>query len=85
MYPIKNVTSEKIARDLLKSLALQLERPAHGDRNKALYNLLALAKSKPSLKEDISKQVGSFTRYLYKNSILSNIKDPAKELLELIK
>jgi len=69
---------------IINSLALQLERPSHGDRNKAIYGLLKIAKSDASLIPKIKEHAIKEISHIAKHSILSNVRDPAIELSKLI-
>jgi len=83
LHFVSTIRSNDVKSALVRVFLIQLERPFHGDRNKALYALLELARtSKKTAKEILSlgeKQI----KYLRDQSILSNIKGPAAELLKM--
>jgi len=69
---------------LIDALAIQLDRPSHGDRNKALYALVPIAKRHPSLASYLKEKVGKTAKDIAERSRLENIVDPARELLKII-
>lgn len=79
-----NGIDPKIMSDVIDSLALQLERPSHGDRNKAIYNVLHLLQSYPEIAPYVKRVALRQIRCLAEDSILFNVKDPAVEVLKLI-
>ena len=62
----------------------RIQRPSHGDRNKGLYNLLVIAQAWPEDRAHIREAGGETLRYLADNSIVFNVRDPARELLALV-
>lgn len=81
MHFVGEVPSKRKLRKVIDSLLLQLDRPSFGDRNKALFNLVEILKSKPQLVSYIRKSGLPLIRYLAENSILSNVSGPAKDIL----
>ena len=80
---------EKIMNSLdrqkvIDHLLLQLDRPSHGDRNKAIYNLLMMIKKFPEDSAYIKEKGLRLITYISQASVLSNVRDPALEILTLI-
>lgn len=75
-----------IKHPLIKSLLVQLDRPSHWDRNKAIYCLLGIAQRSGFLDRQYIKERGSklFER-LAATSLMPNVRDPALMLLALLK
>ena len=80
----KDVTDKSLRIELVATFLFQLERPSHGDRNKALYCLLSLATHHPHVRPFMNAIGGEKIRVIAAKSILSNVKEPAEELLKLL-
>jgi hypothetical protein len=72
-------------RQIVDQLKLQLQRPSHADRNKAIYSLLHVAQNKPDLRAYILETARPQIEQIQSQSILENVKGPAQELLTLLK
>lgn len=81
---VGEVHSDRRLKKVIDSILLQLNRTSHGDRNKALFNLIEIVRSKPALLAYIEKKGLSLIRYVAENSVLSNVAGPAKDLLSLM-
>jgi hypothetical protein len=81
---VGNVKSKRVRHHLIDAFVGQIERPSHGDRNKGLYNLLAIAKASPADRGYMRRHAGEPIRYLAQNSVVFNVQGPARELLALI-
>ncbi len=81
---VGKVGSKRLRRQLLDAFIFQIQRPGHGDRNKGLYDLLAMAKASPDDRAWIRRHGIEEIRYLAENSIIFNVKGPAEELLALV-
>lgn len=84
MHFSANVTSPVDQLKLVDRLLLQANRPSHGDRNKALYNLIELAQKHKPLRVYIKTGGEKLITYIAKTSVLSNVAGAAEELLKLI-
>lgn len=84
MHFLEKVHDPSARQPLIDQLLLQLDRPSHGDRNKAVYNLLIIAQKFPDDRSYIKTKGLSLIRYISGASILSNVKDPALQLLKLL-
>lgn len=83
MYHTKHVELQEIRYTFIDYLLMQLNKPYHSDRNKALYNLLSLAENFDDCKAYIKlKGLGSI-QSIAQTSILENILEPAQKLLTL--
>jgi hypothetical protein len=69
-------------KKLIEALAWQMRMPDHTDRNKALYAILHLLEEYPEDAEFVQQQAGITIRRLAKQSILSNVGETAKLILE---
>lgn len=78
------VTSKRLRHRMIDTFVRELDTPSHGDRNKGLYNLLAIAQARPDDHAYILDRGGDALRYLGENSILFNVQGPARDLLELL-
>lgn len=78
---VGKLQTEHELRHVIDSLLLQLDRPSHGDRNKALYNLLEILSSKPGMRSYVKKNGLSLIQYVADNSVLSNVSGAAKDLV----
>ena len=81
---VGKVRSKRLRRQLIDAFVFQIQRPGHGDRNKGLYDLLAMAKESPEDRWWIRRHGIEPIRYLARNSIVFNVKGPAEELLALV-
>ena len=84
LHYLDRVESESVRRALAAQLARQLTRPSHADRNKAVYGLLHLVEAWPGDAEGIDEATRETLRTIARDSVLSNVRDPAAELLERI-
>lgn len=85
MHFINWLPSPKDREVVIDRLLVQLDRPSHADRNKSIYNLLALAHAIPGDREYIRSKGISLIESIAKSSVLENVRDPAIELLAIIK
>jgi hypothetical protein len=69
---------------VINNLILQLDRPSHGDRNKALFNLFFIAQKFPEDLAYIKEKGLPLITYIADTSILSNVGETAKELLAIL-
>ena len=81
---VGEVKSKRVRHQLIDAFVRQIERPSHGDRNKGLYNLLAIAKASPADRDYIRRHAGEPVRYLAQNSVVFNVRGPARELVALV-
>ena len=81
---VDRVKKKSLRHDLIDAFVLQIQRPSHGDRNKGIYNLLEIAQKWPEDRAHIRNSGGATLRYLADNSIVFNVRDPARELLALV-
>ena len=78
------VDSAEVRSGVIRELAVQLRRPSHADRNKATYGLLHIAEAWPQDLPRIAELAGDTLRAIARDSILSNVRGPAEDLVELI-
>lgn len=78
------VKNNWVRKRVIRSLAVQLSRPSHMDRNKAVMGLLEIARVFPEDCKTIRRYAFDWIAKVANQSILSNVKDPAVTLLELI-
>ena len=81
---VDKLKSDSARHDMIDQLLLQLNRPSHGDRNKAIYNLLFLAQKFPQDSGYMKEKGLALIQYIAETSVLSNVRDPAKDLLKLL-
>jgi len=81
---VDRLQSQSARQELIDNLLLQLDRPSHGDRNKAIYNLLSIANTFESDRPYIRVKGHALIDYTAKTSILDNVRGPAADLLNLI-
>lgn len=84
LHYLGRVESAEVRRALIEQLARQLGRPSHADRNKAVYGLLHLVESWPEDARVVRHLAGAGLHELADRSILSNVGDPARQLLEIL-
>ena len=84
LHYLDRVESPEVRQELIRQFARQIERPSHTDRNKGTYGLLLLVQAWPDDAPAIEAAAGEALRYIARESILFNVRDPARELLELI-
>jgi hypothetical protein len=84
MHFSAQVTSKRLRHRMIDAFARQLDFPGHGDRNKGLANLMAIAQARPDDRGYILDHAGDSLRYLSENSILFNVQGPAHDLLALL-
>lgn len=82
LFYLDRVKSRDTLRSVIDALALQLSRPSHGDRNKALYGLESLLKGAPDLAPAVAEKAGPWLRRIAEQSVLENVGDVAKGLVE---
>jgi hypothetical protein len=82
LHYFDRVESAESRRQIIDAIIPQLSRPSHGDRNKAIYALSMLAEKDDDSLDYIMSKAGKQIRYIADNSILFNVRDPAKELLK---
>jgi hypothetical protein len=81
LFHLGRVEDRALLREVVVSLARQLARPSHGDRNKALYGLGAVLDAAPELAPFVEERAGPWLRRLAEQSVLSNVGGVAVELL----
>ncbi len=81
---VAKVKTKSLRHQLIDAFVEEIQRPSHGDRNKGLFDLLAIAKAWPADKAYIKRRGGAAIKYLEDNSILFNVQGAADELLELL-
>jgi hypothetical protein len=84
LHFVGDVKSKKLRHQLIDAFIFQIQRPGHGDRNKAVYSLLEIAKASPADRSYMRRHGGEPIRYLAENSVIFNVQGPAQELLALI-
>ncbi len=84
MHFVASVKDPRVLDAVVDSLVTQLDRPSHGDRNKALFNLVFLVKAHPEEAVRIREKAGPSLRYIAARSILPNVGPVAGELMKLI-
>lgn len=80
LFYLAGLRSAETRRAVLPSLARQLGRPSHGDRNKALYCLQAVLHGAPDLAPQIREAAGPWIDRIAKQSVLENVGGVAREL-----
>ncbi len=83
LHYMDRVESPEVRAELIGELARQLERPSHGDRNKACYGLLRLLEAWPDDARLVAQEAGDALRTIARDSILSNVREPAEQILAL--
>lgn len=81
---IDKVQSEQDRQSLIDHLFVQLDRPSHGDRNKAIYNLLFIAQKFPGDRPYIKEKGAALITSISQFSVLDNVRDPAIEVTKLL-
>lgn len=84
LHFVDKVKSQSERKGLIDKLLLQLDRPSHGDRNKAIYNLLYIGQRFPSDLRYIKDKGNLLIKYIAETSILENVRDPAVDLLKML-
>lgn len=74
------ITRAKPERKLIDALVLQMKRPSHTDRNKALSNLLSYLKANPSLVPYFKAIAKAELDHIAAMSVLPNVGGYAKEI-----
>jgi len=77
---VAKVPDKSLLPGVIDSLVVQLEYPSHGDRNKALYALLAIADNFQELHEYLRKTGQGPIERIAEQSILSNVGSVADDL-----
>ena len=80
LFYLSSVKSDEVRRAVVPSLARQLARPSHGDRNKALFCLKALLDGSPALAPLIREAAGPWIDRIAEQSVLENVGGVAREL-----
>lgn len=73
---------QRARRSVIDAMGWQLRRPGHGDRNKSIIALAELLKKFPQEREYIISNFGDDIRAIAEQSILSNVGDVAKNVLQ---
>ncbi len=84
LHYLDMVESPEVRTALIASLARQLRRPSHADRNKAVYGLLHIMQAFPADGPAIAAAAQEELRMLARDSVLFNVGDPARELIALL-
>ena len=84
VHYIDQVDSLETAEAITRSMYVQLRRPSHPDRNKSIYALLHLARANVQVRPFMLDLAGATIQRVADQSILSNVQDPALELIELL-
>ncbi len=84
LHFIDKVTVQTHRFGMIDNLLKQLDRPSHGDRNKAIYNLLIIATKFPEDRAYIKEHGLVLIDYIARESILSNVGALAVELQKLL-
>lgn len=84
LHYVDQVESAEVRRSVVDALARMLDRPSHGDRNKAVYGLLNIARAHPEDHANVLESAGEALARLAERSILPNVRDPARDLLALL-
>lgn len=84
IYALPHVEDRATLRALVDELAVQLTRPSHGDRNKAIYSLKAVLDKAPDLAPYVDEKAGEWIDRVAAQSILPNVGGTAKEVRELL-
>ena len=79
--PLDHIESDQTRRAIIDAIVPQLSWPSHADRNKALYALINISKDDRETREYILENARNQIQYIAENSILFNVRDPARELL----
>jgi hypothetical protein len=82
---VARLQSDPVRRDVIRQCLLQLDRPSFGDRNKSLYNLLAIAQKFPEDRDFISEQGLALIQSIADASVLPNVGGTARDLLKVLK
>jgi len=84
LHFIEKIQSPQKREALVDQFLIQLDRPSHGDRNQAVYNLYILAQKFQQSRNYIKQSGLTLIKSIAENSVLSNVRDPAQALLQLI-
>lgn len=82
---MNRLKSPKQRQSVIKNLIIQIDRPSFSDRNKAIYGLLNIAILYPSERPFIKEAGFHLIETISQKSILSNVREPALELVALLK
>ncbi|HEX4955476.1 MAG TPA: hypothetical protein VF017_18955 [Thermoanaerobaculia bacterium] len=85
LFYLDQVKSRETLGSVIDALALQLSRPSHGDRNKALYALESLLEGTPDLSPVVAQKAGPWILRIARQSVLDNVGGVAKGLAERLK
>lgn len=84
MHFVDRVKTPKYRHDVINQMLVQLDRPSHGDRNKALFNLLSIVQKFPEDMSYIKTKGLPLIQYIAATSVVSNVQGIAVQLLELL-
>jgi hypothetical protein len=84
VHYLDRVEDEATLRAVVDSLAIQLSRPSHGDRNKAAYCLKTLLQAHPGLAPYVAERAGPWLRRIAGQSILDNVGGLAREVVAML-
>lgn len=77
---IADVKDKSLQKKLVDALVLQMKRPSHADRNKALSNLHSFLTAVPTLAPYLKGTGGDEIDHIASNSVLENVGGIAKNL-----
>ena len=83
LHYVERVEDPELQASLVRVLLVQALRPSHGDRNKALYGLLYIAKTSDAARDLVLTEGRETIERLAEQSVLSNVGGIAKEILAL--
>jgi hypothetical protein len=81
---VSSVQDPKLEKPLLDALILQMKRPSHADRNKALSNLLSYLPKHPGAIPYFKSIGKDEIEHIAENSVLENVGLYAKEIQKLL-
>lgn len=82
LHHLDKVEDAQVRQALITQFARQLTRPSHSDRNKAAYGLLLLLEAWPEDAPAVSAAARTELEVIARDSVLFNVRDPAREVLE---
>jgi hypothetical protein len=84
---MEKIKDEELLKKLMPVYCKQAALPSHTDRNKALYSILNIIKTHPNLISTLNENIPCKKNitYISNVSILENVRDPAKDILKIIK
>lgn len=84
LHYLGSLEDREVRKLVIKSLAKQMRRPSHADRNKSLYGLVEIAENFVDDRPYIKDYAFSEIKYLAENSIVENVQGPAKKLVKYL-